>query len=218
MATLSRLVSAQDRVQRISGCLSGSLGFITSGLQAGEPFSSVTARAKQLGYTEPDPRDDLGGVDVARKALILARTLGMRAEMAEVELEPLCPPELARLSIDQFMAALPSLDEGFAARVAAAAAEGRVLRYVATVRPPTRGGTRGRLTVGLAGVPLSSPLGSLSGTDNLVEMTTGVYADTPLVLRGAGAGASATASGVLSDIVELAFTAGAPAAATGLAA
>ena len=119
MATLSRLVSAQDRVQRISGCLSGSLGFITSGLQAGEPFSSVTARAKQLGYTEPDPRDDLGGVDVARKALILARTLGMRAEMAEVELEPLCPPELARLSVDQFMAALPSLDEGFAARVAA---------------------------------------------------------------------------------------------------
>ena len=114
------------------------------------------------------------------------------------------------------MAALPSLDEGFAARVAAAAADGRVL-VVATVRPPTRGGTRGRLTVGLAGVPLSSPLGSLSGTDNLVEMTTGVYAGAPLVLRGAGAGASATASAVLSDIVELAFT-GAPAAATGLAA
>ena len=112
----------------------------------------------EIGYEALDAsRDDLGGVDVARKALILARTLGMRAEMAEVELEPLCPPELARLSVDQFMAALPSLDEGFAARVAAAAADGRVLRYVATVRPPTRGGTRGRLTVGLAGVPLSSP-------------------------------------------------------------
>ena len=214
MATLSRLVSAHDRVQRISGCLSGSLGFITSGLQAGEAFSSVTGRAKRLGYTEPDPRDDLGGVDVARKALILARTLGMRAEMADVELEPLCPPELASLPLDQFMAALPSLDEDFAKRVAAAAADGCVLRYVATVRPPTqRGGTRGRLTVGLTGVPLNSPLGSLSGTDNLVEMTTDVYAATPLVLRGAGAGAGATASGVLSDMVELAFT-GATAVAT----
>jgi len=214
VATLSRLVSAHDRVQRISGCLSGSLGFITSGMQAGESFSSVTGRAKRLGYTEPDPRDDLGGVDVARKALILARTLGMRAEMVDVELEPLCPPELASLPLDQFMAALPSLDEGFAKRVAAAAADGCVLRYVATVRPPTqRGGTRGRLTVGLTGVPLNSPLGSLSGTDNLVEMTTDVYAATPLVLRGAGAGAGATASGVLSDMVELAFT-GAPAVAT----
>ena len=216
VATLSRIVSAHDRVQQISGCLSGSLGYIISGLQAGESFSSVTARAKTLGYTEPDPRDDLGGVDVARKAIILARTLGMRAELADVVLEPLCPPELASLPLDQFMAALPSLDEGFAARAAAAAADGCVLRYVATVRPPTqRGGTRGRLTVGLAGVPLNSPLGSLSGTDNLVEITTDVYATTPLVLRGAGAGAVATASGVLSDIVELAFT-GAPTVASTL--
>ena len=217
IAALQRTIAAADPVSSISGSFSGTLGYVMSGLQEGRPFSEVVLTAKDLGYTEPDPRDDLGGVDVARKALILARTLGMRAEMAEVELEPLCPPELARLSLDQFMAALPSLDEGFATRVAAAAADGCVLRYVATVRPPTRGGTRGRLTVGLAGVPLSSPLGSLSGTDNLVEMTTGVYADTPLVLRGAGAGASATASGVLSDIVELAFT-GAPAAATELAA
>ena len=210
VATLSRLVSAHDRVHQISGCLSGSLGYITSGLQAGESFSSVVGQAKRLGYTEPDPRDDLGGVDVARKAVILARTLGMRAELGDVELAPLCPPELASLPLDQFMAALPSLDEGFASRAAAAAADGCVLRYVATVWPPTqRGGTRGRLTVGLAGIPVNSPLGSLSGTDNLVEMTTDIYATTPLVLRGAGAGAGATASGVLSDMVELAFT-GAP--------
>ena len=126
MATLSRLVSAQDRVQRISGCLSGSLGFITSGLQAGEPFSSVTARAKQLGYTEPDPRDDLGGVDVARKALILARCLGMQLELEQVAVEPLYPPSLADVSVPDFMAALPTLDDDFKAKVAAAAAEGKV--------------------------------------------------------------------------------------------
>ena len=213
VATLSRLVSAHDPVHLISGCLSGSLGYITGGLQAGESFSSVTVRAKRLGFTEPDPRDDLGGVDVARKALILARTLGMHAEMGDVELEPLCPPQLASLPLDQFMAALPSLDEDFAARVAAAAANGCVLRYVTTVRPPAQRGGRGRLTVGLAGVPADSPLGSLRGTDNLVEMTTDVYATTPLVLRGAGAGAGATASGVLSDMVELAYT-GTPTVAT----
>ena len=202
MATLSRLVSAQDRVQRISGCPSGSLGFITSGLQAGEPFSSVTARAKQLGYTEPDPRDDLGGVDVARKALILARCLGMQLELDQVAVEPLYPPELASLSVADFMAALPSLDASFTQRVAAAAAAGKVLRYAASVDPATSS-----LTVGLKEVPASSPLGTLSGSDNLVEIYTRWYADNPLVLRGAGAGASATATGVLADMIDLAYTA-----------
>ena len=206
VATLSRLVGAHDRVHRISGCLSGSLGYITSALQAGEAFSSVVGRAKRLGYTEPDPRDDLGGVDVARKALILARTLGMDADLADVDVQPLCPPQLARLPLIEFMAALPSLDESFASRAAAAAADGDVLRYVATVTPPTSArASRGRLTVGLASVPAASPLGSLSGTDNLVEMGTDVYATTSLVLRGAGAGTAATASGVLADMVELAF-------------
>ena len=202
MATLSRLVSAQDRVQRISGCLSGSLGFITSGLQAGEPFSSVTARAKRLGYTEPDPRDDLGGVDVARKALILARCLGMQLELDQVAVEPLYPPELASLSVADFMAALPSLDASFTQRVAAAAAAGKVLRYAASVDPATSS-----LTVGLKEVPASSPLGTLSGSDNLVEIYTRWYADNPLVLRGAGAGAGATAAGVLADMIDLAYTA-----------
>jgi homoserine dehydrogenase len=215
IAALSRLISAHDEVRAISGCLSGSLGYITTGLQAGEPFSAVVRRAKGLGYTEPDPRDDLSGTDVARKAVILARTLGMAVELGDVQIEPLCPPNLAALPREDFMAKLPLLDAGFASRAAAAAADGKVLRYVAKVQPPTRsGGARGRLTVGLVGVPLSSPLGGLSGTDNLVEVSTEVYATTPLVLRGAGAGAGATASGVLSDMVELAFTgAGTPVAA-----
>ena len=206
IAALSRVVNAQDTVSLISGSFSGTLGYVMSGLQAGEPFSAVVGKAKELGYTEPDPRDDLGGVDVARKALILARTLGMSLEMDDVTVEPLYPPELADVSVPDFMAALPTLDAAFAAKVAAASADGKVLRYAASVQPPKPDGTAGSLTVGLLAVPAASPLGTLSGSDNLVEIYTNWYASTPLVLRGAGAGTGTTAAGVLSDMVELANT------------
>ena len=165
----------------------------------GRPFSEIVLEAKQLGYTEPDPRDDLGGVDVARKALILARGLGWRLEMADVDVTPLYPPELAELSVPDFLAALPGLDAGFKAKADAAAAAGEALRYAANVED-------GKLTVGLASVALASPLGSLSGTDNLVEYYTRWYDPSPLVVRGAGAGAGTTAAGVLADMLELAFT------------
>jgi len=206
IAALSRVVSADDRVSLIAGSFSGTLGYVMSGLQAGEPFSAVVSKAKELGYTEPDPRDDLGGVDVARKALILARTLGMSIEMDEVSVEPLYPPAMADLSVPDFMAGLPSLDADFAAKVAAAAAEGKVLRYAASVQPPSADGAAGSLKVGLLAVAADSPLGTLSGSDNLVEVYTSWYASTPLVLRGAGAGTGTTAAGVLSDMVELANT------------
>jgi homoserine dehydrogenase len=97
-------------------------------LQEGRPFSEVVSKAKELGYTEPDPRDDLGGVDVARKALILARMLGMGLEMEDVQVTPLFPEALAALSVPEFMAALTSLDTSFADKVASAAAQGQVLR------------------------------------------------------------------------------------------
>ena len=154
-------------------------------------------RAKEKGYTEPDPRDDLGGVDVARKALILARGLGWRLELSDVNVEPLYPTELASLSVDDFMAKLPSLDADFAKRASEAKARGEALRYAATVED-------GRLNVGLVSVSSSSPLGSLEGTDNLVEYYTTWYDPSPLVVRGAGAGAGATAAGALADMVELA--------------
>jgi len=206
IAALSRVVGAHDGVTLISGSFSGTLGYVMSGLQAGEPFSAVVNKAKELGYTEPDPRDDLGGVDVARKALILARTLGMSLEMDDVSVEPLFTPELASLSVPDFMAALPSLDAPMAEKVAAAASEGKVLRYAASVQPPAAGGGSGSLTVGLLAVPASSPLGTLSGSDNLVEIYSSWYNSTPLVLRGAGAGTGTTAAGVLSDMLELANT------------
>ena len=115
-------------VSEISGSFSGTLGYVMSGLQEGRPFSEVVSKAKELGYTEPDPRDDLGGVDVARKALILARMLGIGLEMEDVQVTPLYPEALAALSVPEFMAALPSLDASFANKVASAAAKGQVLR------------------------------------------------------------------------------------------
>lgn len=199
IAALQRLVMANDPVKKISGTFSGTLGYVMTGLQEGRAFSEVVLDAKEKGFTEPDPRDDLGGVDVARKALILARGLGWRLEMADVDVTPLYPPELAALSVPDFLAALPGLDAGFKAKADAAAAAGEALRYAANVED-------GKLTVGLASVALASPLGSLSGTDNLVEYYTQWYDPSPLVVRGAGAGAGTTAAGVLADMLELAFT------------
>ncbi|MFZ4847639.1 MAG: homoserine dehydrogenase [Caldilinea sp.] len=198
MATLNRLQASGDPIERIAGAFSGTLGFVMSGLQAGQPFSAVVREAHWLGYTEPDPRDDLGGVDVARKALILARGLGWQLELADVAVTSLYPAALAELSVAEFLAALPALDDHFAEQVAAAAAQNQVLRYVARV-------AAGTCQVGPQAVPAASPLGQLSGADNLVEFHTRWYQPTPLVIQGRGAGADATAAGVLSDIVELAF-------------
>ncbi len=144
-----------DEVQRIAGTFSGTLGYVMTGLQAGRPFSEIVREAHGLGYTEPDPRDDLGGVDVARKALILARGLGWRLDLDDVAVQGLYPAELDSLSVSEFMAALPQLDEGFAARVAEAQAQGKVLRYAALVE-------NGVCTVGPTTVSEASPLGRLT--------------------------------------------------------
>jgi len=199
ISTLNRLIAAGDTVQRIAGALSGTLGFVMAGLQAGQPFSAVVAEAHRLGYTEPDPRDDLGGLDVARKALILARGLGWRMQMNDIQVRGLYPAEMSNLSVPEFLAQLPQMDADFRDRVEAAAADGKVLRYAATIE-------EGRCRVGLVAVEAASPLGRLNGTDNLVEFRTRWYDPNPLVVQGRGAGADVTASGVLSDIIELAFT------------
>lgn len=199
IVTLNRLVASGDPVTRIAGTFSGTLGYVMTGLQAERPFSEIVREAHQLGYTEPDPRDDLGGVDVARKALILARGSGWRLDMRDVQVTGLYPESMSSLSVAEFMAALPTLDAAFQARVQAAKTEGKVLRYAATVAD-------GRCTVGPVVVDANSPLGRLSGTDNLVEFHTKWYSPNPLVVQGRGAGVDATAAGVLSDMVELAFT------------
>ncbi len=199
IGTLNRLVAAGDEVQRIAGTFSGTLGYVMTGLQAQRPFSEIVREAHQLGYTEPDPRDDLGGVDVARKALILARGLGWPLDLTDVQVTGLYPASLDELSIDEFMQALPSLDQQFQAQVQAAMDEGKVLRFAATVAD-------GQCRVGPTLVEASSPLGRLGGTDNLVEFYTRWYNPNPLVVQGRGAGVDATASGVLADVIELAYT------------
>lgn len=199
IVTLNRLMASGDEVKRIAGTFSGTLGYVMTGLQAGRPFSEVVREAHQLGYTEPDPRDDLGGVDVARKALILARGLGWQMELADVQVTGLYPAAMADLSVAEFMAALPELDAQFAKQGAEAAAQGKVLRFAATVAD-------GHCRVGPTLVEIASPLGRLSGTDNLVEFYTRWYNPNPLVVQGRGAGVDATASGVLADMIELAYT------------
>ena len=198
VATLHRLVGSGDSVTSVEGALSGTLGYVMTGLQEGKTFSEVVSEAKASGYTEPDPRDDLGGVDVARKALILARGIGLGLSLADVEIESLYPAEAAGLSVDEFMEALPSMNQGFQTRCAAAARRNACLRYVASV-------STNAVRVGLQEVPLDSPLGQLQGTDNLVQFRSGWYNPQPLVLQGRGAGVDATAAGILSDVVDLAF-------------
>ena len=197
IATLREaIIPSHDAVHRIEGCFSGTLGFLTTGLEAGKPFSELVAEARSLGYTEPDPRDDLGGMDVARKALILARTLGWPLELAHIPVEPLFSPEMAEGSVDDFMAALPALNESYRQKVAAAREQGQTLRYVARL-------SAGQAAVGLQEVPTASALGQLRGSDNLIAFHTEVYNQTPLVLQGRGAGVHGTAAGVLADIVAL---------------
>ena len=199
IVTLNRLMLCGDSVTKIAGTFSGTLGYVMTGLQAGKKFSEVVREAHRLGYTEPDPRDDLGGVDVARKALILARGMGWQMELSDVTVEGLYPLSMDGISVAQFLEATTSLDEYFAGQVKNAAKEGKVLRFAATVE-------NGKCRVGPTLVSVESPLGRLGGTDNLVELTTRWYNPNPLVVQGRGAGVDATASGVLADVMELAYT------------
>ena len=128
------LVRAADRVSAVRGVLSGTLGFICTGLQAGQPLSALVHEAMRRGYTEPDPRIDLGGMDVARKALIIARTLGWRLELSDVQVRGVLPPEYSALPLADCLARLPELDAHFAAVVAGAAADGKVIRFVAELQ------------------------------------------------------------------------------------
>jgi aspartokinase/homoserine dehydrogenase 1 len=194
--TLAKLQEAGDRVETILGAFSGTLGFIMSALEEGRRFSDAVRDAWKLGYTEPDPRDDLSGTDVARKALILARTLGRRLELSDIALESLFTPAVDDPDPARFVDKLTAMDETFAERVARAAKEEKVLRYVARVGPRS-------IRVGVEAVPQASPLGRLKGTDNTIVIQSKRYHANPLVVTGPGAGAGVTAAGVLNDIVAI---------------
>ena len=194
--TIAKLNDAGDRVETIVGAFSGTLGFIMTALEDGQKFSDAVREAWKRGYTEPDPRDDLSGTDVARKALILARTLGRRLELSDIALEPLFGPSVDDNEPARFVDNLTALDAEFAERVARAKRDGKVLRYVAKI------GKRA-IRVGIEAVEHSSPLGRLRGTDNTVVIQSKRYSTNPLVVTGPGAGAAVTAAGVLNDIVAI---------------
>jgi cystathionine gamma-synthase len=194
--TLRKLIEAGDDVVSIEGCPSGTLGFLFGELGRGEKFSAAVRRAIALGYAEPDPRIDLSGLDVARKALILARAIGFRGELADVAVESLVPQEFVEAPRASFLERLDELDVVWAARVAEARRDGNVLRYRAHV-------TRTTITVGLAAVPSTDRLGVLHGTDNQFTFTTSRYLTQPLVISGPGAGPEVTAAGVYNDLLRL---------------
>ncbi len=198
MSTLRGLLDTGDEVLEIQGALSGTLGAIFSDVAAGQPFSTAVRSAKERGYTEPDPRDDLSGLDVARKALILARTMGRQADLSEIAVESLVPEDLRGVSVETFLEKVGDLDAAMAERATAAKAEGGSLKYVATVTP------EGPLAVGVRAIPATGVLGALQGPENVVSIRTRRYDAYPLTVSGPGAGAAVTAAGMLADVLALA--------------
>ncbi|MBN1976368.1 MAG: homoserine dehydrogenase [Anaerolineae bacterium] len=195
--TLHYLLDTGDRITKIEGCLSGTLGYLCTELERGMPYSSAIAYARALGYAEPDPRSDLSGKDVMRKALILARTVGWPLEEADLSVESLFPESMANISAKEFMTLARTLDDAYTARVDAAKENGKVLRYVARVGPESS-------SVGLQEVAYDSPLGALRGPANYISLHTERYNKTPLTISGPGAGPEVTAAGVMGDIIKLA--------------
>jgi len=198
ISTLRRLRACGDALLKLEGVFSGSLSWLFSRYDGRVAFSELLCQARELGYSEPDPRADLSGQDVARKLLILARSAGFELEPGDVEVENLVPEALRALPLDAFLERAGELDAELAARHAAAAAEGRALRYLARLD------SDGTARVGLQAVSPEHPAHALRGTDNQFALTTSRYHTQPLVIQGPGAGAEVTAQALLGDILALA--------------
>jgi aspartokinase/homoserine dehydrogenase 1 len=202
--TLRDLRETGDQVRSIEGIFSGTLAYLFNVYDGSEAFSSIVRTAKQKGYTEPDPRDDLSGTDVARKLIILGREIGLRLELSDVNVESLVPTELEHCSVEEFLARLPEFDAQMQTRYAAAHAAGQVLRYVG--RLDARAGTA---TVGLVKLDRKHAFANIALTDNVVRFETMRYCDNPLIVQGPGAGPEVTAGGVFGDLLRLAAYVGA---------
>jgi aspartokinase/homoserine dehydrogenase 1 len=200
ISTLRDLYLSGDRVSRIEAVLSGTLSYIFNSFDGSKTFSALVREAKAKGYTEPDPRDDLNAMDAARKALILARECGLPLEFANVDIEPILPPACFKAKdIEAFFKELEKSDGAFEKRRAEAAAEGKLLRYVAVIE-------EGKAKIALRAEIGTSPFRTLVDSDNIVVLTTARYSKLPMVIKGPGAGAQVTAGGVFADIVRIART------------
>ncbi|MCR9243987.1 MAG: bifunctional aspartate kinase/homoserine dehydrogenase I [bacterium] len=203
LGTLQDLVDTGDEVLAIAGILSGTLGYLFQRFDGSRPFSELVAEARAAGLTEPDPREDLSGNDVARKLVILGRELGRELELDDVQVEGLVPDALRGVDQHTFLARLAELDAPMQQRLAAAAARGKILRYVAHLDRD------GHPTVGLTELDHDHAFASVRPTDNVVQFTTRRYLDNPLVVQGPGAGPEVTAAGVFADLLRVAAALGA---------
>lgn len=195
--TLRGLKASSHDIVEVAGVLSGTLAFVLGAVAGGKlSLSAAVVQAQELGFTEPDPRDDLNGMDVARKAVILARIAGLQGiELEDMAIESLVPEPLRNCSVPEFMAGLGAHDEAFAARVALVEQSGGRLHYAAKIDVPNQ-----KVSVGPMECDASHPFNN-AGPDNMVAITTNFYAR-PLVVQGAGAGGDVTATGVLAEILQ----------------
>ncbi|KAL2165780.1 hypothetical protein VTG60DRAFT_3840 [Thermothelomyces hinnuleus] len=204
ISTLKDLVDTGDEVTKIEGVFSGTMSFLfnsfapTSG--AGGKWSAEVKKAKELGYTEPDPRDDLNGLDVARKLTILARLAGLPVESpTSFPVQSLIPKELESVATgDEFLEKLPAFDAQMEETKAEAEKEGKVVRFVGSIDMATK-----QVKVGLEKFDLSHPIAALKGSDNIISFYTKRYGSNPLIIQGAGAGGDVTAMGVTSDLLKV---------------
>ena len=201
--TLRDLIDTGDQLLAVDGILSGTLAWLFNRYDGSVSFSALVREAHRLGYTEPDPRDDLSGLDVARKLVILAREAGMSLSLDDVVVEGLVPAELAGVSRDEWLARLDELDTALAGRLAQAQANHQVLRYVARLD------SQGKASVGLVALPETHAFAHLQLTDNIVQFTTRRYQDNPLIVQGPGAGPEVTAAGVFADLLRVGAAIGA---------
>ena len=196
--TLKDLVETGDEIESISGIFSGTLSYLFNVFYGKRPFSEIVREACSHGYTEPDPRDDLSGLDVARKAVILAREVGLDLELQEVHVESLVPEELIKAEVQEFLERLAEHDDALGKRYQSARQAGQVLRYVADLNIKTRD-----VGVRLQEFPVDHPFASISLTDNIVQFVTRRYCKNPLIIRGPGAGPDVTAAGIFADLLRL---------------
>jgi bifunctional aspartokinase / homoserine dehydrogenase 1 len=195
--TLQGLIASGDRFLKIEGVFSGTLSYIFNNFKAGVRFADIVREAKAKGYTEPDPREDLSGQDVARKILILAREIGYKFEWEDIEITPLLPENCQTApSVDAFFDELEISNDYFEQMANAAQAKGERLRFVATLED-------GKISIGLKTVGEGHPLYAMEGADNVISFTTKRYLERPLVIKGPGAGAEVTAAGVFADIISI---------------
>jgi aspartokinase/homoserine dehydrogenase 1 len=196
--TLRDLRETGDEIRRIEGMLSGTLAYLFNVWDGSEPFSSVVRTAKARGYTEPDPRDDLSGMDFARKLIILGREMGLELELEDVQLEGLVPRALAACGPEEFLERLPAFDAEMGERLKAARSRNRVLRYVGSLDAATK-----TARVGLVELERSHTFANIALTDNVVRFLTQRYNENPLVVQGPGAGPEVTAGGVFADLLRV---------------